>query len=85
MNLAQNSQYYHTDGASRSSTTDGAGSSDSKANELVPESGVKEGLESYSNSDSGAGITSPLVPMAAATKFGFESSNQVDGKALLRN
>ena len=58
MNLAQNSQNYHTH---RASTSDGAGTSDSKANEPVPESGVKEGLESYSNSDSGAGITSPLI------------------------
>ena len=59
INLAQNSQHYHTHGAS---TSDGAGTSDSKANEPVPESGVKEGLESYSDSDSGARITSPLMP-----------------------
>ena len=39
----------------------GTDSSDSKPNELVPESGVEKGLESYSDSDSGAGVTTPLV------------------------
>ena len=56
--MTQNSQYYHTHGAS---TRDGDGTSDSKSNEPVPKTGVKEGLELYSNSDSRARITSPLI------------------------
>ena len=42
-------------------SSDGAGTNGSRANEPVPESGVKEDLESYCDSDSGAGVTAPLV------------------------
>ena len=42
-------------------TSDGVDTSDSRANESVSESGVEEGMESYSDADSGAGIITPLL------------------------
>ena len=42
-------------------SSDGTGTSGSRANEPVSESGVKEDLESYSDSHSGAGVTAPLT------------------------
>ena len=44
-------------------SSDGTGTSGSRANEPVSESGVKEDLESYSDSDSGAGVTAPLLSL----------------------
>ena len=40
-------------------TSDGIDTSDSRAYESVSESGVEEGMESYSDADSGAGIITP--------------------------
>ena len=41
-----------------------AGTSDSRSNVLVPVSGVEEGKKTDTDTDFGAGITSPLVPMS---------------------
>ena len=53
-----------------SGTSIGTGSSDSKANELVSESGVEQGEKSGSDAGSGVGITPPLVWLSS------ESLNQ---------
>ena len=42
-------------------TSDEIDTSDSRAYESVSESGVEEGMESYFDTDSGAGIITPLV------------------------
>ena len=47
-------------------TSDGVDTSDSRANESESESGVEEGIESYSDADSGAGIITPLLGREAA-------------------
>ena len=59
-------------------TSDEIDNSDSRAYESVLESGVEEGMESYSDADSGVGIITPLnlTPQSHAASANLKSMTQ---------